>query len=585
MARKKRRQERDIQAENRKQILRERKERRERRLLLSVLGPVVAVAVGIFAYGGLRDLYLVPRRPVARVEGETITAARFAHRLQWYRRQMLNNLQSFLQLASTSDPSFLLNLAEQQRQGAAEATVEQLIEEILVRKEAQARGIQVTEADIDQRIRDDLATLIAPPEAPSEEEAITATGTVTGTAPAPTKAVTMTATAISTERIGEEFRLTLQPVLDQVGLSVAEYRDIVRNAIYRQRLGEAMVPEVQPQVEAAYMRFTSRETAERAASALKAGASWEAAVAQFQQPTPESSPAPEAAPAGEGAAEEGQGTATTATPEGGSPRPAETFTPTPPPTEPPTATPSATTARTATPRPTRAVTLTPTPASPTAAGSPAAEGARARRSGEGQPPTPQQTGLAARSAGRQTVSAGTSATRAPTKVASPTPAYSPTPTATPEPYASYIGERAWVTRFDVIQQWSLNDKDADAVMALEKGATGGPYEASGNMWYVVYVFDRAAERSVPKERLQTLRDQAVSDWVNKRKEEVKPDRYPLGDVTPEEPPWFVSAWERLFPKAAPTVDLGTLSIPTVAINVTGEPATAESPGGTPTSAP
>ncbi len=567
MARKKRRQERDFQAENRKQILRERKERRERQMLLAVLGPVLAVALGIFAYGGLRDLYIKPHRPVARVEGQTITVAQFTPRLQWYRRQMLNNLQSFMQFASTSDPSFLVNLAEQQRQGAPEVTVDQMIDEVLIRNEAQQRGIQVTEADIDERIRNDLATLIAPPttEALAAVEAVTDTA---GTA-SPTTAIAATATAISTQRIGEEFRLTLQPVLDQVGMSVAGYREIVRHALYREKLGENMVPVVQKQIEAAYMRFASEATAQQAADALAAGADWDAVVAQFQEPTetPETPPAEaggEVAPEGvtsgapttdAGDAAELAGSAAEESVEVEAAQAISTETPEVP-------LPSASPTQLA-PTATRpaAATTPKAPATPTAA----------------EPGTTADAGPAETNAAGTEPSAAAARTGSPvalttaTPANSPTPTILPTPTATPEPYASEVGERSWLTRFDIIQQWSLADEDADAVMAIAKGRSSGPHKATGNMWYVVYVFDRAEEREVPEERLQSLRDQAVNDWVNKRKEEVKPDKYTLEGVIPEEPLWFVQAWERLFPPARPTatVQLGTLVVPT-AVGETGD---------------
>ncbi len=580
MARKKRRQERDIQAENRKHILRERKERRERQVLLAVLGPVLAVALGIFAYGGFRELYLEPHRPVARAEGQTITVAQFGPRLQWYRRQMLNNLQSFMQFASTSDPSFLVNLAEQQRQGAAEATVDQLIDEILIRVEAERRGIEVTEADVDERIRNDLATLIAPPTTQPAEEELTITGTVTAAAPTaaisgtvtagtPTAAITHTATAISTQRIGEEFRLTLQPVLDQVGLSVAAYRNIVRHAIYRERLGENMVPAVQKQIEAAYLRFTSQETAQKAAAALKAGAAWDAVVEQFRQPTatPENPPAAAAtvepastlAPTTGDAADASEATATTRMTEAATDTPEATATARL--AEKVANTPKATTTarRTAmtSPRTAAARTAVAPRSAAQATGSPEAKASLSPSGSRG-----------ANASARPSGSPGTQVS--PTPASSPTPAQSPTPTATPEPYASDIGERSWLTRFDILQQWSLDDAGVDAVMGLAKMSSGGPYKAAGNMWYVVYVFDSAEEREVPKERLDTLRDQAVNDWVSKRKEEVKPDKFTLEGVIPEEPPWFVDAWERLFPTTKPTatVQLGTLVVPT-GIAVTG----------------
>jgi hypothetical protein len=566
MARKKRIPPRDTQAESRKHVLRERKERRERQLLLSVLGPVLVVVVALIVYGAYRELYVAPRTPVARVAGESIPAQLFRVRVQWYRRQLLNNLQSFLAYAQSSDASFLTDMAEQQRTGAAGATVDQLIDEALVRQEAAKRGITVTEADIDQRIADDLSTRIAPPQA-TELEATSAPGT--GTPVTATVAVTRTATPISTQVIGQEFETTVRPVLDQVGMSVAQYRGIVRQQIFRERLGEAMVPETQKQVEAAYMRFTSQATAGEAASALEHGASWDQVVEAYRSPTPTpAEPTPELG--AESSTPAAQGTpaieVSMATP-GAEPSPAASATSVPSPTA------------SATPEPTLAATATAGSEPPLAA------------SQLISPSTglTEMTGLTEIGAGRSsitptrgvivssgvTVSGGLGGTEVAATATSSVP---PTPTATPEPYASDIGEREWMTRNDVTQKWSLSDEDADKVMALGKDEWGGPYAASGNMWYVVYVFDVEEARKIEADRLQTLREQTVTDWLTKQKEETPPDKFSVDEITPPEPDWFVRIWQDLFPEAQPTIDLSTIIAPTALVTTSEPEATLQSSG-------
>jgi len=140
----------------RKEALRQRKERRERQVTLAFLLPVLVLILAWIGWGLFRESYWKPRQPVAQVAGETIRAADYAHRIQFGRRQLINNLNSFASLLSTSDPSFLVDYAEGQRSRLPQSVLDEMIDDVLVRKEAERRGIEVTDGEVRDRIEEDL---------------------------------------------------------------------------------------------------------------------------------------------------------------------------------------------------------------------------------------------------------------------------------------------------------------------------------------------------------------------------------------------------------------------------------------------
>ncbi len=160
--------------ELRRKMLVERKQREEQRAVLGILVPVLVLLVAFLAYGAYAELWREPRAPIARVEGETINAGRFQERIGWERVQLINSLESLRSLALSTDPSFINNMAAQQRSGLAQSTVDQMIDEALIRQEAEARGISVTEREVRNHIiSTTLASILLATPEPVDEEPMT----------------------------------------------------------------------------------------------------------------------------------------------------------------------------------------------------------------------------------------------------------------------------------------------------------------------------------------------------------------------------------------------------------------------------
>ncbi|RIL08791.1 hypothetical protein DCC79_12895 [bacterium] len=599
MARSRRDEQRLTPAESRKSILRHQRDQRERQKLLSVLVPVSVVCALFLAYGAYSELWRKPRQPVARVEGEAITAAQFTGRVQYERMQLLNTLQSFQQFASASDPSFLTNLASGQRANIAQTTVDRMIDEALIRKEAERRGITVDDAAVTEYLaKNDLVSVLRPTATPTETAEPTEAGapspTPTPTAtslpadatpptPTPTADFTFTTTAFD-----DAFERYIKPgVLDTLKISRAEFYDIVRQRVYRDKLNEALgatlaVTDRQVQIE--YLLFNDKLTADEAVKALADGATWAAVVERFG-PTPTPTVAvPDAAegeapdtgavegeaapPAADGAATDdaaaatdagaGDTAAATATTEedGGDAPPAESD---------PAGLAQGDQAATAAP--------TARAAGATAAVSPATATVGAADDDAATPAS--DTGDdAASTGGTATEDAVDDAAIAPAEAVTPTLGITPTvaapadapPTAVPEPFAFEKGEPEWLTVDGLKNRLGLNDTNADKVIALEKGKTTEALQ-SNRGYLVAHVVDADAARDLPADELESRRAGAVDKWLEEaRLAKDAVQRYPFTELVPPEPDWFVQRYEQFVPsvQAQPTLDLSSIQVSTSA---------------------
>lgn len=149
----------------RRQVARRVKEEKLNRILMwSAIG-VVAVVLLIIGYGLVTELVIKARRPVARIDGVAITTQRFQRRLYYERllmRQQLNvyqsyltqldptdeTMQSFYQQMQTTVVDLESRLSASMASTLGKQVLDNMLEEELVRKEAQTRNLTVSEDDV-----------------------------------------------------------------------------------------------------------------------------------------------------------------------------------------------------------------------------------------------------------------------------------------------------------------------------------------------------------------------------------------------------------------------------------------------------
>lgn len=263
----------------------------------------VAVVAGllllVFLVAAISELFFAPNQPVAIVNSEEISLQEWQDRVQFERAQRIilleNQLEAFggnvgvVQQFSGQAINELLQ-AEQLGQNA----LNQMIDEVIIRQQAEARGITVTDADVEAEISETfnffggelptpLPTATATTE-PTPSVTPIPTAVITEVIPTNTPAPTVTlgptntppptATAVSAEAFQEEFE-GFMAQFEELGISEAQYREIVRTQIYRERLIEALSKELEFSDEAEHvsfftLQFDAEEAANEAAALIEA---------------------------------------------------------------------------------------------------------------------------------------------------------------------------------------------------------------------------------------------------------------------------------------------------------------------------
>lgn len=143
----------------RRQLSRRVRERRLLRNLLAGVGAALLISLFVLAYGYWREVVRIGDQPIVEVSGQPITTESYARYLAVRQalvdQQMANVAQAAT--AAGSDPSKQpyqqqLDLLQQERSGAFSASLTQLAEGVLLRREAASRGIEVTEDEINEEI-------------------------------------------------------------------------------------------------------------------------------------------------------------------------------------------------------------------------------------------------------------------------------------------------------------------------------------------------------------------------------------------------------------------------------------------------
>lgn len=287
----------------RKQLSRQARDERARRWLLYGTGIVVGLVLLVLAYGLFDQYYLAPRRPVANVGGTIIPRSAYDKRLayrKWDYESYLLQLQQQRSLyAENKDQEFMVQFIDQQISSIQSeimtlpsSVLSELIEEEIIRQEAERRGISLTEEEIQTALEKQFGyiskTATPTPSAVPSATPQAATPTMeptqeTGTA-APTLTVTLeiaatvtpypTATLMSRERYEEILSNWLSSARQSANFTETDLRNIITNALLREKIASAIgdeVPTKAEQVKARHILLATREQAEAALERLKAG--------------------------------------------------------------------------------------------------------------------------------------------------------------------------------------------------------------------------------------------------------------------------------------------------------------------------
>jgi parvulin-like peptidyl-prolyl isomerase len=311
-----------------KHLARAQRERIQRRWIILGTALSTVVAVGLLAYGWIRVGYLVPHEPVATVNGDKITTRQWQNRVRLLRLDLITRYQNTQQMAAIfgTDPNLQTYIQQQLDQIQSQLTdttslglnvLNQMIEEQLIRQEANRRGITVTTAEVDQAIEETFgyypngtptpaptttlspvqltaqASSPTPTTGPTATEAPTSTPPPTATSgPTPTVTATLppppTATPYTSQAYETDYQAEIDYIRQTGGATEADFRSRYEARLFREKLLEAFrasVPREQDQVWARHILVADEATAQEVLDRLAAGESWEALASEYSQDT------------------------------------------------------------------------------------------------------------------------------------------------------------------------------------------------------------------------------------------------------------------------------------------------------------
>ena len=299
--------------------------KQERAILVSAV-VIIAAVVLMVAYGVLSNTVFLKYQTVATVNGEKITAGEFQKYVKIQRLNAINTYMQYYQYAQLfgiqnpeQDQTFG-SMLQQQKQKLSDtevmgqSVIDILVEDKLIRQEADKRGITVDQAELDKYLQDSfgyfpngtptvaptptmystnvpnptsfaLVTITpTPTEGPTQAPTATATeapATPTSSAPtatlSPTNTPAPTATAITADGYKTLLDERVKGFGEQTGVTREEFIQLYDSYILREKLMEQVVKDVKPfdeQVWARHILVKTKEEAEAVIKRLNAGEDW-----------------------------------------------------------------------------------------------------------------------------------------------------------------------------------------------------------------------------------------------------------------------------------------------------------------------
>lgn len=320
----------------------ERERRQTRYIMLGALVVIVAV-LGLIAYGILSESVLKALQPVAIVNGDRITTRDFQAQTRYQRQGLIGNAintYQFIQLFGDSpetQASFASQLAQVQSQldptSMGQQVLNQMIQNTLIRQEAERRDITVSEAEVENAFREAFRyypegtptakptlvqlptstlsalqmTLVPPTATPTETPIPAATATPTMTVEltptpvftptatitptiTPTSAPSPTPTEYTLEGYQEQYKQTVDNFNESIGFNEKDLRGILEIQLLQEKVMEAVLSEQditpeEEQVWARHILVADEATAKLVLDALNAGDEWNTLAAMFSTDT------------------------------------------------------------------------------------------------------------------------------------------------------------------------------------------------------------------------------------------------------------------------------------------------------------
>lgn len=323
----------DTKQTNKKHIAHLEQVRRQTITIKWIFGTVVALVVLLLLYGYLNTTVLVPYKTVATVNGTKISASKFQSTVKLQRISSINTYTQYYQFAQqlgiadpVNDPTFGQILAENMNlltntDQMGEFVIEKLIKEELIAQEAERRGINISEDDLQGFLNESYnffpnGTPTAIPSVtpfstnvpnPTSYAIVTITPTPTalptGTPttvpevpptptqtlePVPTEIIQPTPTAVNQAGFDEIYKAQVEDFKTEVGVDEEGFRSLYREYLLREALMKDVTKDMKPfadRVWARHILVATEDEAKAVLARLEAGEDFAVIAAELSLDT------------------------------------------------------------------------------------------------------------------------------------------------------------------------------------------------------------------------------------------------------------------------------------------------------------
>lgn len=310
-----------------KHLARLERERLHNRYIIIVSGLILLIVVVMIGYGIAENYLIRPSQPVATVNGDKISTREFQLNVRFYRQQLINQYlqtKQFMELFSgdQTNQSYFDQSLQAIRFQLDSATLgqnilDQLIDDRIIRQEAERNGIEVTDEEIDKAMQSDFnyfpdgtptptstqqqisTSTLSPTQyaliSPTPTEVITSTQqpilTLTPTfpiTPTATSAPTLTPTPYTEDAYKQNYQSFLDYLNSELGISEEEIRYIYESQLYHDKVYDlitAEIPKEQEQVWARHILLEDETSAQEVYDRLQNGEDFSALAAEASTDT------------------------------------------------------------------------------------------------------------------------------------------------------------------------------------------------------------------------------------------------------------------------------------------------------------
>jgi peptidyl-prolyl cis-trans isomerase D len=303
-----------------KHLARLEREQLQTRYIMIGSAIVLALVVLLIGYGILDQYVLQPAKPVAKVNGDAVSVSEFQANVRYQRYSVISYYNQIFQYFGQNDQYVQQEQYQLTKEVIGQQTLDQLVEDRIIRQEAKRRGITVSKEEVDQAFQKDFGyfpngtpvpTSTLSPIATSTFSVLqetlmapTATSTPTMTVAAPTVTPTLvptiaptgvltptaTATPYTQDAYQQNYTKFIKDFKDNLKLSESDMRKIYESRLYREKVKAAILEE-QPvsrdeeEIWARHILVSGEVTATQVLDQLKNGADFAQLAAEYSTDT------------------------------------------------------------------------------------------------------------------------------------------------------------------------------------------------------------------------------------------------------------------------------------------------------------